>query len=146
MNTEHSDMGKLKFILKPEHFCIHRLPIGTAINYYDKLTSANWYSLTRTDDELSVVAPCEIKLDSEKCEPDWSCLRIAGQLDFSLIGVIAEVARILADAGISIFTVSTYDTDYILVKNVDVNQAIVVLSAAGHEVEADSISSSTAVN
>lgn len=124
---------RLKFLLRPETFCVHRLSLGRRVDF-DALRAAAWYSVTRTDEELSVVAPQEIDLGPGEREPGWSCLRIAGKLDFGLVGVIAEVSWILADASVSIFTVSTYDTDYILVKSADINTAVRALSDAGHEV------------
>lgn len=126
----------LSLLLRPECFSIHRLPPNAPVNF-DKLRSAAWYSLTQTDEELSIVAPQEIDPGPGECEPGWSCLRIAGKLEFALVGVIAELAQILADAGVSIFTVSTYDTDYILVKSADINTAIRALSEGGHEVVSD---------
>lgn len=126
----------LKFLLRPESFCVHRLPPNRPVDF-DELRSVSWYSVTRTDEELSVVAPQEIDLGPGEREPGWSCLRIAGKLDFALVGVIAEVSRVLADAGVGIFTLSTYNTDYILVKSVDISTAVRALSDAGHVVVND---------
>lgn len=118
----------------PELFCVQRLPPDWIIDF-DLLHAIPWYSITRTEEELSVVAPQEINLGPGERETGWSCLRVAGQLDFSLVGVIAELARVLADAGVSIFTLSTYNTDYILVKSADIKTAEQALAAAGHIVE-----------
>lgn len=123
----------LRLLLRPESFAIHRLLPGAPLDF-DELRSAAWYSVTRTDEELSIVAPQEINLASGECESGWSCLRVAGKLEFTLVGVIAELSRLLAEAGVSIFTVSTYDTDYILLKSVDLSTAIRALAAGGHEV------------
>lgn len=65
-------------------------------------------------------------------ETDWRCLRVAGPLDFSLVGVIASLAGTLADAEISVFVISTFDTDYLLVKQTDLEAAGRALRAAGH--------------
>jgi len=70
------------------------------------------------------------------CQAGWSCLQIAGMLDFAIVGVIAATATVLADAQISIFTISTYNTDYIFVGTVDVEAAVRALAAAGHVVAA----------
>jgi hypothetical protein len=123
----------LRLLLRSESFAIHRLAPDAPVNF-DQLRSAAWYSVTRTDEELSIVAPQEIDPGPGECEPGWSCLRIAGKLEFTLVGVIAELARILADARVSIFTVSTYDTDYILVKRADLDTAIRALIDSGLEV------------
>ncbi|MFY9425372.1 MAG: ACT domain-containing protein [Caldicoprobacterales bacterium] len=69
-----------------------------------------------------------------KCEKDWRILKIEGPLDFSLIGRLASISTVLAQKGISIFAISTYDTDYILVKNKDISSAIVALTDEGYEI------------
>jgi len=135
--VKHLRTTGLKFQLRTESFCVHRLPPDWPIDFTE-LASVPWYSITHTEEELSVVAPQDIDLGPGEREPGWSCLRIAGNLDFSLIGVIAEVSRVLADAGVGIFTLSTYNTDYILVKSVDIKTAVCALSDAGHEVVSDS--------
>lgn len=67
-----------------------------------------------------------------KRQDDWRAFRIAGQLDFSLVGVLAELALLLKNAGVSIFAVSTFDTDYLLVRSFQLNKAESALLAAGH--------------
>lgn len=126
-------MPGLRFILRPESFCIHRLPPYQQLDL-DRLGAASWYSITRTNDELSVVAPEGIDLGPGDRQPGWSCLQVGDILDFALVGVIAGIARVLADAKISIFTVSTYNTDYILLKTHDVGTAVSALTAVGHVV------------
>jgi hypothetical protein len=69
-------------------------------------------------------------------EDGWSCLQIAATLDLALVGVIADISRALAEAKVSIFTVSTYNTDYVLVKTADLEAAISALRRAGHVVDA----------
>ena len=96
------------------------------------LPVAGFVSVTRTADELSVVCPGEAVPSSVRAEHGFRVLKIDGPLDFSLTGILAAVAGPLADAGISIFAVSTYDTDYVLVKAKDLNQAVAVLQAGGH--------------
>jgi hypothetical protein len=67
-------------------------------------------------------------------ERGWRCLQVAGPLDFSLTGVLASLASCLAEAKVSIFAISTYDTDYLLVQAEDLETAIRALRAAGHEI------------
>lgn len=138
IDEEEADLKRLgitglRLLLRSESFAIHRLAPDAPVNF-EQLRAAAWYSVTRTDEELSIVAPQDIDPGPGECEAGWSCLRIAGKLDFALVGVIAELARILADAGVSIFTVSTYDTDYILVKSADLDTAVRALTDGGHEV------------
>jgi hypothetical protein len=89
-------------------------------------------SLTRTPDELSVVSPAEAVPESIKSERGWRALRVAGPLDFSLVGILAELSGVLAQAEIPIFALSTFDTDYLLVGDRDLERAVRALKSAGH--------------
>jgi hypothetical protein len=91
-------------------------------------------SITRTADELCVVCRQEAVPAHVRSEPGWRCLRVAGTFDFSLVGVLASLLDPLADAGISVFVVSTFDTDYLLVKEPDLQRCVAVLRRAGHTV------------
>jgi uncharacterized protein len=93
------------------------------------------WSMTRTDEELSLVRAAEAVPSDARAERGWRALRIAGTIDFALTGVLASVLGPLGDAAISIFAVSTYDTDYVLVREDTLPAAIDALRAAGHEVE-----------
>jgi hypothetical protein len=92
------------------------------------------FSITRTPEELSVVCPEELVPASEWSETGWRCLKVQGPLDFSMIGVMASLATPLADAGISLLAISTFDTDYLLVRERDFERAILALGEAGHTV------------
>ena len=94
-------------------------------------------SITRTPDELSVVcaegaAPADVR-----CERGGRCLRAAGPLDFALTGVLASLAVPLREAGVSLFAVSTFDMDYLVVEDADLARAVDVLMRAGHQVRSD---------
>lgn len=95
---------------------------------------SDFFSITRTSDELSIVCSQDDIPDDIKCEKDWRILKIMGPLDFSLIGILASISTILAQKEISIFAISTYDTDYILVKKKDIDNAIAALIAERYEV------------
>lgn len=90
-------------------------------------TKGEFFSITKTEDELSLVCSSINVPDNIKCEKDWRALKIEGPLDFSLIGVLSSISSILAESKVSIFAISTYDTDYILVKNKDLDNAIIAL-------------------
>ncbi|WP_433518187.1 ACT domain-containing protein [Nonomuraea sp. CA-143628] len=93
------------------------------------------YSLTRTADELSLVCPEALAPSAgASVEPGWTCMVVAGPLDFSLTGILASIAGPLAAANIPIFVVSTYDTDYVLVRSGQADAAFATLAAAGHTV------------
>ena len=96
--------------------------------------TGEFVSITRTPDELSVVCPQSDVPQDVRVERGWRCLRVAGKLDFSMVGVIASLTGILAAANISLFVVSTFDTDYLLVKEGDLKAAVESLNAAGHAV------------
>jgi len=96
--------------------------------------SGDFLSITKTCDELSIVVAEESIPDGIKCEKDWRILKVEGPLDFSLIGILASISTILARNRISIFAVSTYDTDYILVKSKDIDSAITALVNEGYEI------------
>ena len=96
--------------------------------------TASFCSITRTEKKLTVVCPQNIIPADIEHERDWRCFRIDGSFDLNQIGVISSLAAPLAQAGISIFVVSSYDTDYILVKEEKVEQAIAVLSGDGHSI------------
>ena len=86
----------------------------------------------RTDEEKSLVCPTELVPDNTTHRDDgWRAFRIVGQLDFSLIGILAEISNVLARNRIGIFAVSTYNTDYILTKEENFGKAILALSDAG---------------
>ena len=88
-----------------------------------------------TDGEKSLVCPTALVPASTVARSDgWRAFRVAGTLDFSLVGILAALSRTLADAGVGIFAISTFDTDYILTKAEDLDRALAALRADGHEV------------
>jgi ribosomal protein S18 acetylase RimI-like enzyme len=97
-------------------------------------TAARFYSVTRAPDELSVVCPEEIVPDGVMHEGGLRALKLGGTFDLEQVGVLASVAVPLAGAGVSIFVLSTFDTDYVLVKEHQLETAIAALSEHGHEV------------
>jgi hypothetical protein len=92
-------------------------------------------SLTRTAEELSIVCP-EVQVpDGVRHEGGWRALRIAGTLDFAQVGVLASLLAPLADAGVSVFALSTFYTDYVLLRERDLDRGRLALERAGHVVE-----------
>lgn len=95
-----------------------------------------WHFLSVTDEEISLVCPeRDAPADAEHIDRGWRAFRVAGPLDFSLIGILADLSSALAAAGVGIFAVSTYDTDYILTKEENVEKAQAALVRAGHAVQ-----------
>ena len=98
-------------------------------------TAGAFFSITRTTDELSVVCPKEAVPEGVKCERGWRCQRVAGTIPFTVVGVIASVTTPLAEAGISVFAISTFDTDYLLVMEEDLERVVDILRRRGHTVQ-----------
>lgn len=94
----------------------------------------DFYSITKTDEELSIAIEEDINISSEIIEYGWRAIKIIGILDFSLIGILSKISTILAQAKISIFAISTYNTDYILLKENKLEDAIEVLKQNNYEI------------
>jgi hypothetical protein len=97
--------------------------------------AGHWYTFSRTDDELSIACPAALVPDDVQSERDWCLLRLTGPFPFGMTGVLSSVLVPLAEREIPIFAVSTYDTDYILVKTPDLARAADALREAGHLVD-----------
>ena len=91
-------------------------------------------SFTRTAEEFSIVCPESSVPADMKQERGWRAFKVDGPLDFGLTGVLASVATPLAQSGISLFAIATYNTDYVLVKESKITDAVKALRAAGHTV------------
>jgi hypothetical protein len=92
-------------------------------------------SVTRTDAELSIVcAEDAVPATVQRAERGWRALRVTGPLDFNAVGVMARLTAPLAEAGISILALATFDTDYLLIRQPDLERAIAALRLAGHHV------------
>ena len=124
-------------------FAICRLDASAEIPDWAK--RGGFYSVTRTSDELPVVCAEENVPTGILCESGWQCLKVEGPLNFGLIGILASIAGPLAEAGISIFALGTYDTDYILVKEARFAEAIKVLAAKGHKISRQATNEQSAV-
>lgn len=122
----------MKLLVLEEELAVARLDAGDPTPAW--AASGSLTSITRTAEELSVVCAAAAVPASVQAERGWRCLRVAGRLDFSLTGVLASIAGPLAAANVSLFAISTYDTDYVLVRGENLAAAIDALSAAGHEV------------
>lgn len=126
-------MQKLQLAVLPDCFAICKLDKGAAIPAW--VTAGDLFSVTRTGDELSIVCPEAAVPGDIQCERGWRCLRVAGTMPFSVVGVLASLVASLAQAGISVFAISTFDTDYLLVKERDFEKAIAALRRVGHTLE-----------
>ena len=113
----------------------YELSICKVKELYPEVLADEFFFIGKTDEELSLVCMTEhAPLEAEERDDGWKAFRIQGILDFSLIGVLAPIAAILADNQIGIFAVSTYNTDYIFVKKENFDKALDVLAHAGYSV------------
>ena len=119
----------MKLEILDHEYSICKLPAGSDI---PKWAANHFCSIAITDNELSIVARTEFIPAGIEREDGWCVFRIAGQLEFDMIGIIAEISGILAAAKISIFVVSTFDTDYFMVKSDVSTQACDALQKHGY--------------
>jgi uncharacterized protein len=122
----------LNLSLLAEPLAVCRLPAHSAPP--DWAWSGPLVAITRSADELSLVCSAAYVPPGVQAEQPWRALKVAGPLDFSLTGILASLAAPLAEAGISIFAISTYDTDYILVRSSQTEAALDALRHAGHTI------------
>ena len=111
------------------------LTVCKAQSISDINLSVEFFFIGKTDEELSLVCRTEdVPEMTVERDDGWRGFRIEGVLDFSLIGILSKLSTILAENGIGIFAVSTYNTDYIFVKAESFERAMEVLAAEGYEV------------
>jgi hypothetical protein len=96
--------------------------------------SGDFCSATRTGHELSIVCSEEAVPEGVEAVKGWKSFKVEGKLPFNLVGVLSSLSSTLAQAGISLFVVSTYDTDYLFIKATDVEKAVAALRDAGHNI------------
>ncbi len=131
------DTPRLKLLGVAGSFAVCKLPTGSPLPPW--ATAGDLFSITRTPDEISVVCRQDCVPEGVVCEWDWRCLRVAGSMPFTLVGVLASLTTPVAKAGVGVFAFSTFDTDYLLVKAGDVPKAVAALRAAGHQVDAEGV-------
>ena len=117
----------MELTVVPGRFAVCKLPP-------DAPTPERFWSVTRTEDELSVLCLEDAAPDGAEVEAGWRGLRVAGALDFALTGVAAALTTPLAEAGVSVLMIATYDTDYLFVREQSLDVAVAALAAAGHTV------------
>jgi uncharacterized protein len=122
----------LELSLLPERFAISRLAADAPLPEW--ATQGPFFSVTRTGDELSVVSEISRVPPGVHSQPGWRVLKVHGPFVLSEVGVLASLAAPLAEAQVSLFAVSTFDTDYLLVNASQLSAAIAALEGAGHKV------------
>ena len=116
----------------PGQFGICKLQSGESIPLW--AMSGNFWSVTRTENEISVVCPQEHLPRDVKVERNWRVLQVVGPLSFEMTGILLSLTAPLADAGVSIYSVSTFETDLILIQEKSFEIACRALTKAGHKI------------
>ena len=124
----------LPLVLLPDTLAICRLEADAPVPGWVN-DSGGFVTVSRTTEELSITALQRVVPPEVRCERDYQAFRVRGPLPLDLIGILAAIANPLADAGLGIFAISTFDTDYVLVKSRDLAVAVAALEAAGHQVK-----------
>ncbi|HWN43228.1 MAG TPA: ACT domain-containing protein [Thermoanaerobaculia bacterium] len=126
----------LSLTLLPDRLAVCRLNAGSPLPEPPAAVpgGSSLWSVTRTTQEISVVLPEKEALPEWKVEPGWRGFQVAGPLAFGLTGVVSSLTQPLAEAGVPVFVISTFDTDYLLVKEADLDRAREALAGAGHQV------------
>jgi len=123
----------MKLRLLPETFGILKLAPQQAIPTW--ATTGSHFFIAQTEDELSIMCPQHLIPTDLSYSADWRCVRVDGDLEFDAVGVVARVSKPLADAGMSLFLVSTHDRDYVFVLQTDLDRAIDIYQSAGFNTE-----------
>lgn len=132
MTFASPDPAQIWIYLLPANLAVCRLPSSAGFPTWMK--GEDLLAVVRTKQELSIVCDAECVPEGVVVETGWRCWKVHGPLDFSLIGVLAGLANALAEAGVSIFVTSTYDTDYVLVKDTDLSRSREALIQRGYQI------------
>jgi len=128
---KNKGITELKLELLDDTFAIHRFSLSAKIP--DEVFSEAFFNIVKTKEELSIVCRNALALNSERCSQEWSCIKVSGTQDLNVTGILSKLSTVLAGAHISIFAISTYDTDYILVKADKTTDAVSALKDAGYQ-------------
>lgn len=125
-------MPKQTLAVLPQKFTIHSLSVDATIP--PQVFNASVYFVGKTNEELSLVVPETLPIEAEESDGDWRALEVLGPLQLSMVGIMAQIGSILATAKVSIFVISTFETDFFLVKEKDLNIAAEALETDGYKV------------
>ncbi len=125
-------MPKQTLAVLPQKFSIYSMDVRSEIP--KQVFNASVYFIGKTNEELSLVVPESISIDAEECDSGWCALEVLGPLQLSMIGIMADIGNILAEAKVSIFVISTFETDFFLVKEEDLTTAAQSLESGGYKV------------
>jgi hypothetical protein len=128
-----SSTRRLELTLLAQHFAISRLAADAPLPTW--ATEGSFFSITRTRDELSIVCELSRVPVGVESQPIWRVFQVHGPFALTEIGVLSALATPLAEARLSLFVISTFDTDYLLVASESLSAAIDALEQAGHKIQ-----------
>jgi hypothetical protein len=134
--SQRRQRARLPLVLLPDSLAICRLPADAAVPAWAS-GPGPFLTVSRTSEELSITLLQSRVPQDMRCERDYLALRVRGTLPPNLVGILLSIAEPLADAGLSIFAISTYDTDYVLLKAADIDVALEALRRSGHEINVE---------
>jgi hypothetical protein len=132
LKKETMDSKNLSLKILPDRMAVCRFEPTTPVP--DWIDQSGFYSITRTEEELTIVCAETLVARGTTSEAGWRCFKVEGPLDFSEIGIIFSLTQPLARSGVSVFVLSTFDTDYLMVKEKNLSEAIDALRAEGHKI------------
>jgi hypothetical protein len=127
-------MPKQTLQVLADTFDIHSLADDVTIPA--EVFKASVYFIGKTHEELSLVVPDHIRIDSDDCDTGWRALEVLGPLSLTMVGIMAQIGGVLAEVKVSIFVLSTFETDFFLVKQTDLDNASNALIKNGYKVQA----------
>jgi uncharacterized protein len=122
---------KLKYRILPQRLVVCQLPAGARVPAW--ALQGEFFCVAGTEDEVSMVCEERQVADGVRAEKGWVGLKLEGPFPFAMTGVLTSFLQPLAEAGIPVFAVSTFNTDYVLIKREHLEQAVKSLGEAGHE-------------
>jgi hypothetical protein len=126
------NIPKLSLTILPDSFAICKLAAREDIPSW--AFCGSFSSVTRTPEELSIVCPQNLVPPEVESTKGWKSLKIEARLDFEMVGIVSSITSSMAEAGISIFAISTFNTDYFFIKEEDLGPGVAALRKAGHQV------------
>lgn len=128
-------MTPLTLTVVPGQYSVAHMPSDSTIPGW--VQQGEFWSVSHTRFELSLVCQSQFVPFDVTAEPDWTLLRLEGPFEFSLVGILTSVLDPLRDAGVSILAISTHDTDYVLVKEIQFTTALQALETSGHQIRSE---------
>ena len=122
-------MSGLKLKILNGEYVMHQVEPNGIIP--ESVIKSDFYSITKTDDEISIIAEAMIPIEGNKVETGYSCIQLVGEFDVSITGIWARITTILANAGIAVLAIATYNTDYFLVKSLHLDKAVAAFKENG---------------